>query len=333
VLASLPPPCINVSTVPRLRKTTHKENKKPTKDLDKKELTGRQHCQIDRCVHSACTWLAPACGSLVTALAPYALSTTSLALDPGGLSMAFCPLPFPPFTSLDSVKVMPLPELSMENLERGILVATFAQGSLGLLRICLGDVFSGSYTLLLATLGYNSRKPGPASNWLRTYVLISFINGTMAWVDLAQNMLLHNFPVVGLLLPLSANLAHMVQVLGPAASFLGAYFGWQHVKLQRRAIIEAYQQQMSMLMAQPPWPPPPLPLQIAGNIPVSSPYAVQLSQQVQVQGQSYPVPWQTLNGQNTAVPGAQNDQPGQSQEVDRESSRSKTESNIAEDQS
>jgi len=88
-----------------------------------------------------------------------------------------------------------------------------------------------------------------------------------------------------------------------------------------------------MLMAQPPWPPPPLPLQIAGNIPVSSPYAVQLSQQVQVQGQSYPVPWQTLNGQNTAVPGAQNDQPGQSQEVDRESSRAKTESNIAEDQS
>lgn len=26
-------------------------------------------------------------------------------------------------------------------------------GSLGLLRICLGDFFSGSYTLLLATLG------------------------------------------------------------------------------------------------------------------------------------------------------------------------------------
>jgi len=246
--------------------------------------------------------------------------------------MAFCPVPFPPFNSLGSVQVMPLPELSMENLERGILVATFAQGSFGLLRICLGDVFSGSYTLLLATLGYNSRKPGPASNWLRTYVLISFINGTMAYVDLAQNLLLHNFPVVGLLLPVSVNLMHMVQFLGPAVSYLGSYFGWQHVKLQRRAMIEAYQQQMSMLMTQLPWPPPPLPLQMAGNVPVGCAHASQLCQQAQIQGQSYPIRWTAKPG-NDDEAGAQDDQPGHNQDVDCDSSRAKTESNITEDRS
>merc|ERR1712050_779621 len=100
----------------------------------------------------------------------------------------------------------------------GLLVATFVQGSLGLFRICLGDVFSGSYTLLLATLGYNSRHPGPASNWLKTYVLITFINGTMGGIDLVQQGLLQNFPVVMASLPLRVNLMHTVQLLVPGVS-------------------------------------------------------------------------------------------------------------------
>merc|ERR1712050_611363 len=102
---------------------------------------------------------------------------------------------------------MRLENLSLQDLENGILVATFVQGSLGLFRICLGDVFSGSYTLLLATLGYNSRHPGPASNWLKTYVLITFINGTMGGIDLIQQTLLGNMPIVNfMMLPLRLNL-------------------------------------------------------------------------------------------------------------------------------
>jgi hypothetical protein len=158
------------------------------------------------------------------------------------------------------------PNLSIKGLERGVLVATFVQGSLGLVRICLGDVFSGSYALLLATLGYNARTPGPASNWLKTYVLITFINGTMSSIDLVQNALQQNFPVLLLSLPLSVNLAHLVSLLVPGASFLGAYCGWQHVKMQRKLQMEAYQQQIEYMLQNPPWPPPPLPAQIVQSM-------------------------------------------------------------------
>lgn len=175
----------------------------------------------------------------------------------GNVAMAFCPFPLCSVSELGvkgfSCAPLPalpeLPELSLQALQRGLLVATFLQGSLGLLRICLGDFFSGSYTLLLATLGYNSRHPGPASAWLKTYVLISFINGTMGHIDLVQNMLLHNFPALQLSLPISVNLMHVVQLLVPGVSFCGAYFGWQHLKMQRKVMVEAYQRELMMMLA------------------------------------------------------------------------------------
>merc|ERR1719183_3129630 len=179
--------------------------------------------------------------------------------------MAFCPIGFDCFGKGGSLaKCMPIRELTMQELEKGILVATFVQGSLGILRMCLGDVFSGAYGLLLATLGYNSRRPGPASNWLKTYVLITFINGTMSGIDLMQNVLLQNYPVIAPTLPLAVNGAHLITILVPWVSFLGAYCGWQHIKMQRKAAIQAYQEQIMMLMEQPPWPPPPLPFPLPG---------------------------------------------------------------------
>lgn len=197
------------------------------------------------------------CSLLLQSLTPLALPGAGAA----GVSMAFCP--FPLCGSFGSglecaPPLPPLPELSLQALQRGLLVATFLQGSLGLLRICLGDFFSGSYTLLLATLGYNSRHPGPSSAWLKTYVLISFINGTMGHIDLMQNTLLHNFPALQLSLPLSVNLMHTVQLLVPGCSYCGAYFGWQHLKAQRKMMLEAYQREWMMMMERPPWPPPPL---------------------------------------------------------------------------
>merc|ERR1719331_748320 len=71
-------------------------------------------------------------------------------------------------------------------------------------------------------------------------------------------MLLQNYPVILPGLPLAVNGAHLVTLLVPWVSFLGAYCGWQHIKMQRKAQIQAYQQQMMMMMEQPPWPPPPL---------------------------------------------------------------------------
>lgn len=207
---------------------------------------------------------ARACGFLAQALTPLLAYTAGAGVVGEGVVVtAFCPFPLGCVAefgakSLGLNEFAPIPELSLQELQRGLLVATFAQGSLGLLRICLGDFFSGAYTLLLATLGYNSRHPGPSSNWLKTYVLISFINGTMGHIDLIQNMLLQNFPAVAAGLPLSVNLMHMVQIAIPGVSFCGAYFGWQHLKAQRKVLVEAYQRDLALLMEQTPWPPPPL---------------------------------------------------------------------------
>jgi hypothetical protein len=212
--------------------------------------------------------------------------------------MAFCPLDFGCIGSGVS-KCVPIRELTMQELEKGVLVATFVQGSLGLLRICLGDVFSGCYSLLLATLGYNSRRPGPASNWLKTYVLITFINGTMSGIDLCQNMLLQNYPLILPALPLSVNMAHLVQLLVPWVSFLGAYCGWQHIKTQRKAMIQAYQEQLAMLMEQPPWPPPPLPFPLPGMPGI---------QMVEDDGESMQLPgWQRLPPGMPGMPGLAGD--------------------------
>jgi len=85
----------------------------------------------------------------------------------------------------------------------------------------------------------------------------------MGSIDIVQSMLIGNLPIIHYALPARLNLMHMVQLLVPGASFMGAYCGWQHFKKQQRVAAQAYhqqlQQQMMMLMEQAPWPPPPLP--------------------------------------------------------------------------
>mmetsp|Transcript_55696 Transcript_55696/g.129702 ORF Transcript_55696/g.129702 Transcript_55696/m.129702 type:complete len:433 (-) Transcript_55696:104-1402(-) len=205
-----------------------------------------------------------AIGGLVQVLTPLVVSGGGLALAaPGGMMIANCPFAFSFPSELDTVSLeLLLPELSIAELECGIILTTFIQGSLGLLRICLGDVFNGCYSLLLATLGFNSRRPGPASSWLKTYVLITFINGTMGSVDLLQSMLLQNFPVILPTLPLAVNIIHAVQLVAPSVSFMGAFCGWQHLKIQRQWAREAYHRQLMAVVQQhpiPPWQLPGLP--------------------------------------------------------------------------
>merc|ERR1719293_126547 len=83
----------------------------------------------------------------------------------------------------------------------------------------------------------------------------------MGSIDIVQSMLIGNFPIIHYALPARLNLMHVVQLLVPGASFLGAYCGWQHFKKQQQVAMQAYhqqlQQQMMMLMEQAPWPPPP----------------------------------------------------------------------------
>ena len=72
--------------------------------------------------------------------------------------MSVLPNPLALFGLEGCTKNTPLEGVFPENWtmvghQRGLLVVTFFQGSLGLTRMCLGDVFGGAYALLLATLG------------------------------------------------------------------------------------------------------------------------------------------------------------------------------------
>jgi len=244
---------------------------------------GLHHCNV-RWLHELfsiplaswpqATQLWDALGTLLAAATPLATGGLMGTALSGGVSMGICPLPVFPtpssccLSNLGLGVLPPLQALSLKDLQKGIVVATFVQGSMGVVRIMLGDVFSGCYTLLLATLGFNARRPGPASNWLKTYVLLTFINGTMSGIDLLQSKLLQTFPLVQLAtLPLSVNMLHTVQLMVPAVSFFGAYCGWQHIKMQRRIQREAYQQRLLLLMENTPWPPPPLPFALPGCSP------------------------------------------------------------------
>lgn len=203
------------------------------------------------------------CAALASAFMPMSVPGLLASGLASGVGMAVCPIPTL-FAAKDSPEGSSDGELSMAELENGILVITFIQGSLGIVRICMGDIYSGCYTLLLATLGYNSRFPGEASNWLKTYVLITFINGTMSSIDLLQNYLNDSFPLLLPQLPLKVNVAHGVSLLAPVVAFLGAYYGWQYVKRQRRAALEAYNQQVARLVETMRWPPPQLPFPMPG---------------------------------------------------------------------
>eukprot|EP00397_Hematodinium_sp_SG-2012_P035697 GEMP01038437.1.p1 GENE.GEMP01038437.1~~GEMP01038437.1.p1 ORF type:complete len:345 (+),score=83.14 GEMP01038437.1:182-1216(+) len=185
---------------------------------------------------------------------------------PTGVAMALCPplldvaASFRNFPKLVSMAAPNAKPWAMETHKRGVLVATFLQGSFGLIRMSMGDIYGGIYAILLATLGYNSLIPGPAANWLKTYVLITFINGTVGVVDLFQQTLVMNYPVLSLALPLSVNAAHFLTLAVPIVSFSGAYFGWEYIKAQKEVLVAMRQRELQM--QQPgslPWPPPPLP--------------------------------------------------------------------------
>ncbi|CAD7922295.1 unnamed protein product [Amoebophrya sp. A120] len=188
------------------------------------------------------------------------LLAAGAAAPAAGVAMAFCPNPLLAEMGEYLEEVMP-ENWSMSSQQNGMLVVTFCQGSLALGRIFLGDVFGGAYALMLATLGYNSRHPGPAANWLKTYILITFINGTVGTVDFIQNLLLGNFPVISKALPLAVNVAHLVQISVPIISFAGAYIGWQYIRAQRSYMAKYHYEQQKPPLPHPslPWPPPALP--------------------------------------------------------------------------
>ena len=134
--------------------------------------------------------------------------------------------------------------------------ATYAAGfqsSLGLAKALTGDMYSGVYNMLLGILGVSCSREGKSKDMLKTYVVITFINGCVQAMEVVQ-VTLSGFSLLALKgLPFGIAVGHVVTILNPAASFLGAYLGWQFVKTAKHQYLIAlahYQLQMLMMHQQ-----------------------------------------------------------------------------------
>ncbi len=132
----------------------------------------------------------------------------------------------------------------------GTTYAAGFQASLGLAKVCTGDIYSGVYNTLLGVLGVTCSRPGKSKEMLKTYVVITFINGCVQAMEVVQIVLL-GIPLFGHGMPFVVGATHIVTVLNPVASFIGAYIGWQCIKAAKHQYMVALAQyHIQMLMMQ-----------------------------------------------------------------------------------
>lgn len=134
----------------------------------------------------------------------------------------------------------------------GTQYAAGFQSLLGVSKMLTGDIYSGVYNSLLGALGVSCSREGKSKDMLKTYTVISFINGCVQVMEVVQ-MSLSGFPILGHGLPAIMKVAHLISVFNPCASFLGTYLSWQYIKAAKKQYLLAlahYQLQMLMLHQQ-----------------------------------------------------------------------------------
>ena len=139
-----------------------------------------------------------------------------------------------------------------ETQRLGAQYAAGFQALLGVSKMVSGDLYSGVYNSMLGILGVSCSREGKNKEMLKTYVVISFINGCVQVMEVAQAFL-SGFPIFGHGLPILLKVGQITSVLNPCASFTGAYLGWQYIKAAKRQYMLAlahYQLQMLMMHQQ-----------------------------------------------------------------------------------
>lgn len=134
----------------------------------------------------------------------------------------------------------------------GTQYAAGFQAFLGITKMISGDVYSGVYNSLLGALGVSCSREGKSKDMLKTYVVITFINGCVQVMEVAQASL-SGMPLLGHGLPILAKIGHLTSLLNPCASFIGAYLGWQFIKATKQQYMLAlahYQLQLLMMHQQ-----------------------------------------------------------------------------------
>jgi hypothetical protein len=107
------------------------------------------------------------------------------------------------------------------------------QSLLGVTKMISGDVYSGVYNSLLGILGVSCTREGKSKDMLKTYVVISFINGCVQAMEVFQATL-SGMPLIGHGLPFMVGVSHYTSLLNPVASFVGAYLSWQYIKAAKQ---------------------------------------------------------------------------------------------------
>jgi hypothetical protein len=132
----------------------------------------------------------------------------------------------------------------------GTTYAAGFQACLGLAKACTGDIYSGVYNCLLGALGVSCSRPGKSREMLKTYVVITFINGCVQAMEVVQIVLL-GIPMFGHGMPFVVTAGHVITLLNPVAAFMGAYIGWQCVKAAKHQyMLTLAQYHIQMLMMQ-----------------------------------------------------------------------------------
>jgi hypothetical protein len=126
------------------------------------------------------------------------------------------------------------------------------QALLGISKALTGDVYSGAYNTLLGVLGVSCSREGKSKDMLKTYTVITFINGCVQAMEVVQ-ISLAGIPLFGHGMSAYIATGHVVSILNPFASFLGAYVSWQFIKAAKHQYLLAlanYQLQMLMMQQQ-----------------------------------------------------------------------------------
>ena len=126
------------------------------------------------------------------------------------------------------------------------------QSLLGVAKMVSGDVYSGFYNSLLGVLGVSCTREGKSKEMLKTYVVISFINGCVQTMEVFQASL-SGLPLISHGMPFMVGVSHYTSLLNPVASFAGAYLSWQYIKAAKQQYMLAlahYHLQMLMVHQQ-----------------------------------------------------------------------------------
>ena len=126
------------------------------------------------------------------------------------------------------------------------------QSLLGVSKMVSGDIYSGLYNSLLGVLGVSCTREGKSKDMLKTYVVISFINGCVQAMEVFQASL-SGMPLLGHGMPYLVTMSHYTSLFNPIASFVGAYLSWQYIKAAKQQYMLAlahYHLQMLMVHQQ-----------------------------------------------------------------------------------